>query len=378
MKHNGKENKWLPLLVTVVTVLALQGASVAWGLSAKLLPEGVMRLRVYENIGSTDEWFSNTSQRQPLGQLGLDQLKAKGIASSTTNVYTIGNSARYRLWRTDVTLDYGINDNFDIGVWLPYYNHNTQQSATLTQGVGWPALTAAQKAGLSSAVTTLDNTDPKNSDLGDMFVGFKRRVYGLNNDPFRFALGGGFHAPTGHVANPLDPNDVATGAGDWSLTLGTWTDFQVNDRFFINFLTRHDYGLADYRDATLPTNASRAAQMHFQPGIIHHLELTPHYQFPFEKWDLLSEITLTYDRQEKEKRQSFDATTAQFSGSLAATAATDWYRWMIKPSLGVRLFKYGVPGDFYLSYAHSMAGKNTADLDLVELRMDLFFNGLDR
>ncbi|MBF0434806.1 MAG: transporter [Magnetococcales bacterium] len=366
------------LLATVVTLPALLGPAIAWGLSAKLLPEGVTRLRVYENVGSTDGWFSDSSDRQPLGQLGLDKLKAKGIAPSTTNVYTIGNSARYRLWRTDVTLDYGWTANLDVGVWLPYYSHTTRQSATLTQGAAWSALTAAQKASISGAASTLDSTDPTNSDFGDVFVGFKHRVYGLNNDPFRFALGGGFRAPTGHVANPLDANDVATGDGQWDVTLATWTDFQVNDRFFINFLTRHDYGLADYRDAVFPTNASQAGRMRFQPGITHHLEWAPQYQFPFEKWDLLSEVTLIYDRQEKEKRQSFDTAAARYSGPLAATNATDWDRWMIKPSLGARLFKYGVPGDFYLSYAHTMAGKNTADLDLLEMRMDIYFKGLDQ
>lgn len=375
MLDKGQKKRWLGGLVAIAMALSLGWSFDAWALSAKLLPKGVSRVRIFENVGGGDQWYSDSKDRQPLGQVGLDKLKAKGIPTTTANVYAIDNQARYRLWRTDVTLDHGFSDDFSLGLWLPFFSHDTRQSASLSQGAGWSSLGTVQKTTIAGAVSTLDNIDPKHSGMGDLFVGFKTGLSSTNKDPFRLALGGGVRAPTGHVANPLNANDVSTGDGQWDLGLDTWTDYQFTDHFFVNFLTRHDYGLAAHHRAAFPTNTAQGGSQKFQPGMVHHLELVPQYQWSKGVWDLRPEMGLLYDSQGKEKRQGFDSTAGEFSGSMASVAATDWQRLMIKPTLGIRLFQFGIPGDIYLSYAHTVAGKNTVDLDLVELRMDLFFNG---
>ncbi|MBF0133865.1 MAG: hypothetical protein HQL75_14935 [Magnetococcales bacterium] len=356
-------------------IVSLGGSCEAWALSAKLLPQGVSRVRIFENMGGGDQWFSDSKERQPLGQVGLDKLTAKGIPTTVANGYAIDNQARYRLWRTDVTLDYGVTDDLSLGLWWPFFSHDTRQSTSLSQGAGWSSLGTVQKATIAGAVATLDDTDPKHSGVGDLFIGFKNRVTGTNKDPFRLALGGGVRIPTGHVANPLNADDVSTGDGQWDLGLDTWTDYQLTDHFFVNFLTRHDYGLAAHRSAAFPTNAARGGKQKFQPGMAHHLELVPQYHGSLGKWDFLPEVGLLYDVQNKEKRQNFDTTAGEFSGSMASVATTDWQRWMVKPGMGIRLFQFGIPADIYLSYTHTLTGKNTVDLDLVELRMDFFFNG---
>ncbi len=262
----------------------------------------------------------------------------------------------------------------------PFISHDTCQNATLNQGLGWGALATAnpvQAATISGAVASLDNSDPNRSGLGDLYLGFKKRIVGDHNRAsFRLALGGGFRAPTGHVADPLNGSDASTGDGQWDLSFWTWTDYQFTDHFFINLLTRHDYGLSAHRQAAFPNDVTQATKIKFQPGILHHLQLEPQYRLAFDTWDLLPGMMFTYDYQSKEKRQAFDLSQSEFVGSMGKIDGTDWQRFMIKPMVGVRLFKQGVPAQFYLSYGHSISSKNSVDIKTVELRMDCFFKGI--
>ncbi|MBF0423752.1 MAG: hypothetical protein HQL73_12255, partial [Magnetococcales bacterium] len=149
-------------------------------MSAKLLPEGVIRARLYGNIAESSHWYGDHRERQPLGQVGLDQLAAKGIPAGVTNGYRITNEASYRLHRTDLVVDYGLSSDFNVGLWWPYFHHDTQESTTVTQGTGWASLSGVQRAGITGAVTTLDNTDPEHTGWGDLYLGVKQRVLGKN------------------------------------------------------------------------------------------------------------------------------------------------------------------------------------------------------
>nr|CRH07384.1 Protein of unknown function [Candidatus Magnetococcus massalia] len=348
--------------------------SISWALSAKLLPEGVWRVRLYQNEVEADHWRTSAGDRQPMGQVGLDTLASNGI-TSTAGVYSLENSAKYRLHRTDLSLDYGIHDDLTVGLWLPYFDKSLQQQTTLTQGAAWGALTGVQQATIAGAASSLNETEPARGDFGDLYLGFKHRVVGGNKDRFRFALGGGVRMPTGHVADPLNSKDASTGDGQWDLSLWSWTDYQFTDHFFVNLRTYHDYGLAAHKLAAHSNDSSQASRMKFQPGVLHNIQLEPQVRIPFKKWELLPSLRLTYDYQESEKRQRFDTTQAIYSGAMVETDGTSWQRLMIKPTLGFKVNTFKFPLFFYLAYGQTLHAKNSADIRTVELRMDLFLKG---
>ncbi|MEG3639195.1 transporter [Magnetococcus sp. PR-3] len=355
---------------------ALLYSPTSWAINAKLLPEGMLRARVYQNIAQANDYYTNGTHRQSLGQAGLDKLAANGVASSSTNVYSIENTARYKLYRTDVMLDYGVNKDLTMGLWLPFLSHDTHQSTTLNQDAGWGLLGAAQQTAITGAVTSLDNTEPERAELGDIFLGFKQRIKGQNSDRFRFALGGGIRLPTGHVADPTHSQDASTGDGQWDLDFWSWTDYQFSENFFINLQTRHTYGLPSYKQATFPSDTTQSARMKFQPGLLHHIQIEPQWTVDMGKWNLLPGIMVIYDHQFEGKTQSFDTASSTYGGSMRTEAHSDWNRLMVRPMLGFQLFKMGIPAQFYLSYGHTVTGKNTAAINTAEIRLDWFFKGL--
>lgn len=346
-----------------------------WALSAKLLPEGAVRARLIHNEARADRWFDQRGGRIELGAVGLGQLASQGVAPALPGLYTLDNRARYSLSRSDLTLDYALSDDLSLGLWLPLIRHHTEQEATLSRGPGWGALPAAQQAGIIGAAATLDAGDATRGDVGDLFLGFKHRVIGANDDTFRLSLGGGVTAPSGHVADPRDPRDASTGDGQWDLSLWSWTDLQLSERLFLNLHTRHHYGLSGERSVLDPVSPSRITEMEFQPATNHHLQLEAQYTLPFADWELLPGLLLIHDRQDEELRQGYDPLAGSFLGDPRETPGTARHRTMIQPSLGISLFKSGMPLRLFLRYGHTVDGRNTAELDTLELRVELYFGG---
>lgn len=377
MKRRAKlpraRTTWMATLLLAGASAPWSGAS--WALSAKLLPEQALRARVIHNEARADHWFTHGGARVALGEVGLERLATQGIAAAVPGLYTLDNHARYTLSRSELTLDYGLTDDLTLGLWLPLIHHDTEQRTTLSQGPGWASLPAAQQGGISNAVATLDGGDASRSDVGDLFLGFKQRLIGTNDAPFRLSLGGGVTAPTGHVADPLDPRDASTGDGQWDLSLWSWTDVQLSERLLLNLHTRHHYGLSGERDTPDPLAPSRITEMEFQPAVKHHLQLEAQYTLPFAGWDLLPGLLLIHDRQDEERRQTFDPSRGGFVGDPVDTTGTAWRRSMIQPSLGLSLFKSGLPLRLFLRYGHTFDGRNTAQLDTIELRVEFYLGG---
>ncbi|MBF0137664.1 MAG: hypothetical protein H7833_04790 [Magnetococcus sp. DMHC-1] len=365
-------------LKPIVPWLALFMLVWPWDLlaiDARLLPEGVTRIRLYQSWSWAEDAYDASGHRQPLGQMGLDKLAAKGVAPAAPNLYAIQNDARYTLQRTDLTVDYGWNTHLDLGIWIPILDANLTQSAVLNRAAGWDGLPTAQKSALTVAVSQLDNTDANHHALGDILLGIKGQLVGDQKSPHRFSLGGGVRLPTGHVANPLDPRDTSTGDGQWDLTLWSWYDHPVNDNFFINLHTRHEYGLPGSRSALLPTDATRSGRMEFQPGLHHDVQLEPQWRYPLGHVELMPSVFLIYSREEKGKQQGFDRNQAAFAGGLYTVEGTDWQRLLLKPTLGLGLIPMGVPVNLYLALGTTLWGRNTPEASVVELRMDFFFQG---
>ncbi|MBF0426958.1 MAG: hypothetical protein HQL66_14185 [Magnetococcales bacterium] len=362
------------LLTALLVLLCLWPWSSVRAIDARLLPEGVLRVRLYESWYQGDQAYDATGQRRPLGQTGLDKLASNGVPTSVAGAYAIRNNAHSALQRTDITIDYGFNHALDLGVWIPVIAPLFTQSATLSRQAGFSALTATQQGTVAAAVARLNGANADQRALGDVFVGVKGGIVGTDNTPFRFSLGGGVRLPTGHVANPLDPHDIATGDGQWDLSLWSWTDFRLRDDFLINLHTRHDYGLPGHQDTLLPSDPTHAAGMRFQPGLHHYVQLEPQWRLPLEKVELLPSLFVIYDRQERGWQQGFDATRAAFAGPLLPADGTDWQRLMIKPTFGVNLIPSGLPMALYLSCGRAVWGRNTPEVGLVELRMDFFFD----
>ncbi len=359
----------------IIMVLALLLPPQAAALSARLLPEESWRLRFYQNVAEADSWYGANGERRPLGDIGLQKLAENGVPTTLPGAWNLQNKARYRQSRSDIILDYGITDDLTLGAWLPWFSHGTRQRTTLNQGPSFGLLPAPQQAAVNAAVASLDDTDPEQSGWGDLFLGVKQRIVGGNRARFRFSLGGGVRAPTGHVADPLDSEDLATGDGQWDLSLWSWTDYQFTENFFINLQTRHDYGLSGNRQVISPLDSSQTLRMEFQPAVHHQLRLEPQYRIPFASWDLLLGMTFIYDHQGRERRQRFNARQMVYSGSLAKVDGTGWERFMVKSSLGFRLRQFKLPVMLWLSYSRTVSGENTLDIDALELRLDLYFRG---
>ncbi|MBF0154523.1 MAG: hypothetical protein HQL64_12345 [Magnetococcales bacterium] len=350
----------------------------AQAIDARLLPEGVLRVRLYESWYQGDQMYDPAGHRQPLGQTGLDKLAGKGVPVAVANAYAIRNTAQYALQRTDLSIDYGLSRNIDLGAWIPFLDPSLEQSTTLTRAGGWGALPTAQQAVIAGAVAQLNGSDGEHRGLGDVFVGVKGRILGEQKARERFSLGGGVRLPTGHVANPLDPRDFSTGDGQWDLSLWSWFDFQPGETFFVNLHTRHDYGLSGSRDTQFPTDATRVGRMDFQPGLHHYVQLEPQWRVPLERVELQPSLFFIYDRQERGKQQGFYPAQSAFVGPMLPAEGTDWQRLMFKPSLGVSFVPMGVPMALYLGVGKALWGKNTPEVSVVELRMDFFFETSSR
>ncbi|MBF0157438.1 MAG: hypothetical protein HQL57_09670 [Magnetococcales bacterium] len=343
-------------------------------INANLLPKGKGRLRVYHSSIRGNDRFGASGERQPLGQTGLDQLAAKGIPPAVANAYSIENRSRYTQHRTDWEMDFGIAPKLNLGLWIPVEDASLDQSPLLTQGGAWGAIPAAQQAAIRQGVGLLDRADTHDHEFGDILVGIKTSVIGQETSRERLSLGGGVRLPTGHLANPLDSGDIATGDGQWDLSLWTWFDFQPSPGFTINLHTHHDYGLPGKRPALWPTNAARTAKMGFQPGFHHDIQLEPQWHFPLGQVELEPSLLFLYSREENERQQSFDLATGSFTGSRHTAVGTSWQRLLVKPALGLDLLPMGLPAVLSLGYGSTVWGTNTVDFTMLELRLDLYFD----
>ncbi|MBF0625631.1 MAG: transporter [Magnetococcales bacterium] len=360
--------------VVVLALLTLLWPPELQAIDARLLPPGVLRLRLYQSWITGDERYDASGGKHSLGQTGLDQLAGRGVPESVSNVYAIRNQARHTMQRTDLVLDFGLDPEVDLGLWVPFLTSDLDQSAQLTQATGWSALSTARRTAIAAGVGRLDLADADRQGLGDILVGVKARVLGDRQATHRLALGGGVRLPTGHGADPLDTRDVATGDKQWDLTFWTWYDYQPFENFFINLHTHHEYALPGERAALWPADTTRAADLKFQPGFQTDVQLEPQWRHPLDRAELQTSLFLIYNRVEPEKQQGFDSAQSTYAGARHPVGGTEWQRLMVKPTIGLNLLPMGLPMALYLGYGTTVWGKNTLDLDVMELRFELFLD----
>lgn len=348
----------------------------AWAISARLIPEDKWRVRIFHNEGHADNWLDHSGEKHSLGLNGLSLLQQQGVAPRLDPVYEILNRAQYDQSRTDVTIDYGVNDDLTVAAWLRYFEQGTEQKTTLKKHLGWGQLEPHQQNAIVASVNRLNNTDPGASAWGDLLLGFKYRILGSNRDIFRLSLGAGVRMPTGHVADPRKPQDMSTGDGQWDFTLMSWMDYQFSEHFFVNLHSRHDFAFAANKDALVPGASGSVDSLRFKPGISHHVQLEPQYRLPFTHWELLLGMQLIYDYQGDLQQQSFDLERQKYTGKLHRVDDSDWQRLMIKPSIGISLLKQKIPLRAYLGFHKTVWGENTLDYQSIEFRVEVFFNTL--
>lgn len=364
--------KWHRIL-SVLLLFSVFSGEMLYASEAMMLPEGVYRTRLYATFAEADSFFDADGNEQSFEQLYQKALADNGVPADVNDVYQIDTGGKFSMYRYDLYIEYGVTGDFGFGAWLQYFDISNRADATLTTGPGWAALPDIQQSAIIGATDYIDSLDASVSALGDTVIGVKHRLLGDNRSKYRFAYHAGVRVPTGHVADPLNSNDMST--GDGQVDVGIWLsfDYQPHPRFFINLHTRHEYQLAGTRDVLDPSDTTRTLDMEFQPGFINYAEIDAWYFHPVGEAELILKLMSTYYHEADERQQAFDSATGRFAGSLVTIEGTDSALWTIQPHIGVSLFPMGIPVRALLGYSIPLEGVNLPAAEFVQLRVDIYF-----
>ena len=340
---------------------------------ATMLPAGVYRTRLYFTFAEADSVYDADGNEQSFEQVYKKALIDNGVPVDVKDVYRIDTGGEFSMNRYDFYIEYGVTDNFGLGAWLQYFDISNNAHASLTTDSGWAMLSESQQSAIIGATEYVDSLDSSASAPGDTVIGIKHRLLGDNSSKYRFAYHAGVRVPTGHVADPLDSNDISTGDGQVDLGIRFSFDYQPHPRFFINLQTRHEYQLAGTRDVRDPSDPTRTLEMEFQPGLINYAEIDAWYFYPLAKTELILKLMSTYYLEGEERQQSYDNTSGRFTGSLETVDGTDSSLWTVQPHIGVSLFPMAIPVRALLSYSIPVAGVNLPAAEFIQLRVDVYF-----
>jgi len=341
----------------------------AYGNTARMLPAGVANVRYQYTVGYADQGFDMSGHRKSLGELYGAALNANGLTTSLPSVYHVDTGGKVDFVRHDIYLQYGVTNNFNLGLWAHYIDQNVSYSANLVREANWSALSASTRAALGAAVTRADTADTSAADWGDTVIGYKQRLVGNNKSKFRFAYYLGVRLPTGHVANPLRRGDSSTGGGQSDIGLWFSVDWQPTPRWLLNIHTRHEYQLAGRRNVLDPSDSNRVLSQRFQPGFYNYLQFMGRYTVPGPTYKTEFELSAIYTHTAKERAQSYDAASDSYRGGLHTVDATQSALLTLQPQIGIDIF----PFDIKLYAGIPVAGRNTAALQYVGLRFDAYW-----
>ncbi len=336
--------------------------------TAQVLPPGNHHLRYQVMTGGADERFDAGGERQSVAAFNQASLTSAGLPMSVATLYRIAPGGELSFTRHDLYWEYGITDSVSLGLWTYYADQSYQRAGGLTRGVGWGSLPASQQALIEGAATTASA-----AAIGDTVVGLKRRVLGENDSPARAAVGVGVRLPTGHVADPRDAGDLSIGDGQYDVGIWTYFDWEPSERWLINLHTRHEYQLADERDALVPTDPTRVLSREFQPGFYHYAEMWARYRIPRGSHDWSLELKGIYERQDALETQAYDPASGRFAGGLVPVADSNSNLLRLEPQIQLSLFPRKVPLTITLLGGIPISGRNAFATEYIGVRFDAYW-----
>ncbi len=341
--------------------------------TAEMLPAGIASVRYQYTVGHADDAYDADGHRKSLAALYAAGLSTAGLTTAVPSLYHINTGGAVDVVRHDLYLQYGITDEFGLGLWTNYLDEKVAYSASLVHERGWSGLSATDRATLSAAVGAADAADSSAAALGDTVLGVKQRLVGNNDSTFRFAYLLGVRLPTGHVADPTKAGDISTGDGQTDLGLWFSFDWVPSPDWLLNLHTRHEYQMTGSHTVLDPADAGRTLSQKFRPGFYTYVELKGRYTHPGPSFNTEFDLTAIYEGQGNTRQQSYDAATDSYHGNLQPVADSESRILNLEPQIGIDLFPSGIPLIARLYYGIPLQGKNALALRYVGVRLDAFW-----
>lgn len=351
---------------------------------ALTIPKDVFRLTFNTSIISIEDEYDSHGDKVKLGTSLGNQVNGMGIMAG---LWGPGDqnpqvSPKIEIIREDYSLEYGIADGVNFLLQIPTYPYaksDINPNADMSRSVAM--LNTYNIPGSTPYLFNQQIQDGERSSLlGDIMTGFKISLFNTSGqgadaivpNTFRGALAFGVGLPTGRVADPstTDIDTTKAGAESYILGLRTYWDYQVNEYFFINLSTEHEYRFkGDYRHLNIaPDGLSYEVQeIKYKPGIYHYYEvefalmfdITPTTQF----W---SGVYFTGSHTDEGEYSDYPS---HYTGSDTQDSSQAHY---IKPYIGFYTKLGRLPISLQLSYSTPFSGfksRNTAAIDIVEIKL---------
>jgi len=341
--------------------------------TAEMLPAGIAKVRYQYTVASADEGFDSNGKRKDLGVLYREALEKEGLTTSVPSVYDIQTDAKVEAARQDLYLQYGVTDDFGLGLWTYYVSQKASYSANLQQDVGWGALSGTNQSQLTAATTAADTADGSVAALGDTVIGYKHRLLGSTDSTFRFAYTLGARLPTGHVADPTKKDDLSTGDGQTDVGIWLSFDWVPASKWLLNLHTRHEYQLAGERDVLDPSDSSRTLSREFQPGFYNMVEVKSRYRIPRPDFNTEFELTATYEHTGDERKQAYNSSTGRYEGDLKSVTNSGSSLLVLEAQAGIDFFPSSIPLALKFYYGMPVSGQNAIALNYYGIRCDAYW-----
>lgn len=394
---------------------------------AKVLPPKVFRVKLvnvetnsfgnkFNNQGNAQSYVANLNRtldtkaiaaRDPrLGK--LVQLLDTSMPGASENLVSaqINTEFNSSIQSTVPALEYGINENFAIGLRIPIIQRkvNAQFSASGANNMGALAAKLPDGHPMKPTLTQLGampiNTQTvaqyiftnygyqvpssfETTELGDIEFGGKYKFY--EDVYFRSAILAGIRAPTGSTGELSNIFDTGSGNGNWAFGVQGFQDFKLTSQLTLGGNAMVHYYLPDTRERAVPKNSlDTLPSLKPEDGQVQQVErqMAPKFDLytyaRLEFWNKRLNTWTGYNYAAKAE----DDFTGPKVDQLAYSELEKNSRFeRHNAELGIGYsslndFKNGNtkwPMEVTTVYSQTMAGQNVPKLNYVRLDLDIYF-----
>jgi hypothetical protein len=332
------------LLLTLFPGASFAGAP--WG---EMLPKGVNWFRLYYISTVASEKFDQDGERISGDKTPVSMGTVEG------NIVPDGH---LRAYSTVLGWAYGVTDNFNIGMEIPYLKW------TLDADLNWEG-TPSNFPSLYPAYFT--PIEQEAEGIGDIKVGAQYRFYKTEklSSTFRMTT----KLPTGKVDDPDDPNDISVGSGQAYIELTDFLDYRIPEKdLILSGQLRCNVQLAGKYDSAQADKATLGDTYRKDPGDQLWIALG------IEKFNLITKGLSASLRLEGRFSGEDNYSSDSEAWDTGKEKNTDTTLYFIQPEIKHSFWKsHKFPLRIYCNYRIPLRGRNTEVLNRLELGADIFF-----